>query len=86
MGVPDRLMGRPVTITQSMDSAVSGTYTTVLCGDFSKFKIRDVAEVRLVKLVERYADLDQVAFIAFHRTDSAVLDAGTHPIKYLLQA
>ena len=39
--------------------------------------------IRLKKLEERYADADQVAFIAFERSDSKVLDAGTGPIKYL---
>ena len=87
--VPDRLLGEPITINQAMDATSSNAPVAakkhLLYGDLSKFKIRDVAEVRLVKLVERYADLDQVAFIAFHRTDSSILDAGTHPIEYLTQ-
>lgn len=83
--MPDTLLGRKVQINQSMASTITAGDKTIAFGDFGKFKIRDVAEVRLVKLVERYADLDMIGFIAFHRTDSAILDAGTHPIKYLLQ-
>jgi HK97 family phage major capsid protein len=84
-GVSDTLLGKRVQINQSMASTITAGDKTVQFGDFGKFKIRDVAEVRLVRLVERYADLDMVGFIAFHRTDSAVLDAGTHPLKHLVQ-
>ncbi len=74
------------TINQSMDSTVATTKKTVLFGDFSKYKIRDVASVRLRRLVERYADSDQEGFVAFARADGNLLDAGTHPVSVLKQA
>lgn len=83
--LPDTLLGKRIQINQGMASAVTANLKTVQFGDYSKFKIRDVAEIRLLRLIERYADLDQVGFIAFHRTDSAVLDAGTKPLKHLVQ-
>lgn len=85
MGDPDRLNGYPVTINQDMAQVATGT-KTVLFGQFKKFKIREVAEIRMVRLVERYAEYDQQGFIAFQRFDSNLLDAGTHPLKYLIQA
>jgi hypothetical protein len=39
-----------------------------------------------VMLSERYAELDQVGFVAFFRTDGNLLNAGTGPIKAMVQA
>ena len=82
-GLPDRILGYPYTVNQSMSSALTIGEKVVLFGDFSKYVIRDVADVRLVRMDERYADLDQVAFVAFLRSDGQLLDAGTDPIKHL---
>lgn len=80
---PDTLDGDPVYLNQSMDNSVASGKKTIAYGDLSKYKIRDVSEFRLRRLVERYADADQVGFIAFSRHDGDLLDAGTHPVKYL---
>jgi HK97 family phage major capsid protein len=85
VGQPALLLGRPVTINQSMASAITTGQKTILCGAMSKFKIRDAGGVRFVRLNERYADLDQIGFFAFLRSDSKVLNPGTNPIKYLVQ-
>lgn len=82
-GVPDRILGYPYTINQSMTGTQATAAKIMLFGDFSKYVIRDVADVRLVRMDERYADLDQVAFVAFMRSDGQLLDAGTDPIKHL---
>jgi HK97 family phage major capsid protein len=79
-GVPDRLLGYSVTINQDMaDPAASAK--SVLFGDLSKYKIRQVRGIRMRRLVERYADTDQEAFIAFIRADGDLLDAGVDPVK-----
>ena len=83
-GVPDRILGYPYVVNQSMSSALTIGEKVILFGDFSKYVIRDVAEMRLVRMNERYADLDQVAFVAFLRSDGQLLDAGTDPIKHLV--
>lgn len=82
-GVPDRLLGYPYTINQSFPSSIIASAKTVAFGDFSKYKIRDVATIRLIRLDELYAATDQVAFIAYMRSDGNLVDAGTHPVKYL---
>jgi HK97 family phage major capsid protein len=84
-GVPDRLLGYPVTVNQDMASAMAAAARTIVFGQLSKYKIRDVASFRLRRLVERYADFDQEGFVAFSRHDGRILDAGTNPIKYLRQ-
>jgi HK97 family phage major capsid protein len=82
------LNGFPVWTNQFMEPAVNGALVTakkhVLFGDFDRFKIRDAGPVRLRRLDERWAETDQVGFIAFLRSDSNCVN--TAAIKYLLQA
>lgn len=81
---PDTLMGYPYTVNQDMPS-MAASAKAVLFGDFSAYYIRDVQGVTLIRLQERYADYLQVGFMAFSRHDGALIDAGQHPIKHLLQ-
>jgi len=85
-GVPDRILGYRYTVNQSMASTFAINAKMVLFGDFNKYKVRDVATIRLRRLDELYAASDQVAFVAFMRSDAQLLDAGTDPIKYLAMA
>lgn len=85
MGAPDRLWGYPYYINNDMASSVASAAKTMLFGALNKYKIRDVAGLRLVRLNERYADADQVGFIAFSRHDGNLLDAGVAPVKYMQQ-
>lgn len=85
-GAPDRILNYPYWINQSMASSLAASAKTVLFGDMANFWVRDVADVQIMRLVERYAEYNEVAFLAFARHDAALVDAGTHPIKYLAQA
>ena len=80
--VPDTILGHTFVVNQSMDSVAAGNHS-VLFGDFSKYYIRDVMDVMVLRLVERGADAAQVWFLAFSRHDGDLVDAGTNPIKYL---
>lgn len=79
---PDRILGYEYVINQHMDTPAAGKHS-MLFGDFSKYWVRDVMDITVMRLVERYAEYAQVAFIAFMRTDGDLIDAGTDPIKYL---
>ncbi len=82
-GAPDTILGDPYTVNQSMAVAAStGSGKSILYGQLSKYIIRDVRDVTLLRLDERYAEYHQVAFLAFMRTDGDLLDAGTHPVVY----
>lgn len=83
-GAPATILGYEYVINQSMDS-VSATKNTVLFGDFSKYVIRRVRDMQVLRLDERYADFGQVGFIAFSRIDGNLVDAGTHPLNILQQ-
>jgi HK97 family phage major capsid protein len=84
VGAPDTINGYEYVINQSMDPVAAGN-TTMVFGDFSKFVVRRVGSMTMRRLVERYAELDQVGFLAFERVDSQLLDAGTHPLNVLVQ-
>ncbi len=80
-GRPDTIDGDPLMINQSMAALITNSAVVIAYGDFSKYKIRDVNQIRMRRLVERYADSDQEGFVGFSRHDANLLDAGTHPIK-----
>lgn len=82
-GQPDTILGYPYTVNQHMAVAAgSGSGKSILFGQLSKYILRDVRDVTLLRLDERYAEYHQVAFLAFSRHDGDLLDAGTHPVKY----
>ncbi len=80
-GEPDTILGKPYFINQSMD-APAASKKTLLFGDLKSYIVRDVMDVMVLRLVERYAEYGQVGFLAFSRHDGQLLDAGTHPVKY----
>lgn len=79
---PDTINGMPYVINQDV-AAPAASAKSVLFGDFSRYYIRRVAGVQVLRLTERYADYNQTGFLAFQRWDGNLVDAGTHPIKYL---
>jgi len=85
---PDRLCGFPYVINQAMPAPVAGAFVTgtlpILFGDMSYHWVRDVRGFTVLRLEERFADFLQVAFLGFSRHDSALMDAGTHPVRHLL--
>ena len=81
VNAPDTILGYPYTVNQDMPQMAANA-KSVLFGDLSKYIIRDVLGITLLRLDERYAEFHQVAFLAFARFDGNLLDAGTHPVKY----
>lgn len=73
--MPDALYGYPVTINQDMSSTFTTGQKLVLFCDFSKYILRDVAQLRFYRLDERYRDTDQTAFIAFMRHDADTIQS-----------
>jgi HK97 family phage major capsid protein len=74
------ILDHPYIINQDM-AVPAANANSILFGDMSTFKVREVAGgTTVMRLVERYADYLQIGFIAFQRFDSNLIDAGTHPI------
>lgn len=84
-GIPNTLLTYPVTVNQDV-ATMASTSKSILFGALSKYLIREVQDVTLVRMNERFADYHQVAFVAFLRTDGEMLDAGTDPVKFITQA
>lgn len=81
-GEPDTILGKPYWINQAMDSTVAATKKPVLFGDFSKYVIRLVQDVTVIRLNERYADNGLVGFVGWARWDGECVN--TAAIKHLL--
>lgn len=79
---PNTIDGDRYIVNQQMPAPTTGQ-KAILYGLLSKYQIRDVRDITLVRLDERYAELGVVAFLAFSRHDGDLLDAGTNPVKYL---
>lgn len=78
-GEPDRILGFKYTINQDV-ATMAANAKSILFGDFSKFFIRDVMDLSIFRMGEKYIDAGQVGFVAFSRHDSTLVD--TSAIKY----
>jgi HK97 family phage major capsid protein len=89
-GVPPVLNGKPYVINQSMASSIASTAKTMLYGDFRQYKIRRVGpSIRIVRLVERFAELAQTGYIGYLSADGNLLrpnTAAASPVQHLVQA
>lgn len=74
-GEPATIWGYPYVINQDMAEIATGNIS-VAFGDFSKFVVRKVAGVNIIRMGERYADELNVGLQAWHRFDSEVIQAG----------
>jgi HK97 family phage major capsid protein len=88
-GEPNRLLGYRYHINQHFPIFWPGNASdndndkAMIFGDLKKYIIRQVRNMRIVRLNERYGELDQVAFVVFFRVDGDMLNAGTNPVKHL---
>ncbi|MEB3210272.1 MAG: phage major capsid protein [Leptolyngbyaceae bacterium] len=86
---PGTILGNPYTVNQDMAVFTQGSASAndaakiALFGDFSKFILRLVGNMRLVRLNERFGDTDEIGIVGFWRIDSDLLEAGMHPVKYM---
>lgn len=81
-GEPDTIEGHPYIINSEM-SGLGASNKIMVFGDFKKFIIRIAKDITLIRLNELYAANLLVGFISYMRASSHILDAGTHPLKYM---
>lgn len=79
-GAPDTLLGYPLIINQDMP-VMAASAKSILFGNFDNYIIRDTLGMQMMVLRERYADLLQVAWIAYMRSDGRLVSAAS-PVKY----
>jgi HK97 family phage major capsid protein len=78
-GVPDTILGYPITVNNDMPAMAANAYS-ILFGDFQRYYIvRQVRDIQMLRLEERYADFLQVGFLAFARYDGTKDD--TNAVK-----
>ena len=70
---PATILGHQYVIDQGIEDIGAGKKFAYF-GDFNRFIIRRVSGMTLRRLVERYAEFDQVGFLAFHRFDCVLED------------
>lgn len=74
VGASASINGRPYTIDNTMPVPAPGAKSIVF-GDFKAgYLVRQVRDVQVMRLAERYADFLQVAFLAFSRLDATLDD------------
>jgi len=81
-GEPNRILGYPVFINNSMTGTIASGNKTVVFGQLDKYVVRDALDIQVIRLDERYADYGQVGFVALQRCDGRVLQPNA--IKYLV--
>jgi HK97 family phage major capsid protein len=79
-GAPAVILDHPYTINQAM-AQVATLAKSVIFGAMNRYVVRRVREMAIRRLVERYAEFDQVAFLAFARFDGELMDANA--VKHL---
>jgi HK97 family phage major capsid protein len=84
-GEPSTILGKPYVVDNDMPD-IGASAKSIAFGDFNKYIVRRVRGYSVKRLTERYADNNQTGFLLFVRLDGRILDAGTHPIKYLQHA
>lgn len=68
-GEPDRLLGRPVMMSEyAPNTLTSGLYVGIL-GDFSNYWIVDAIDLQVQRLLELYAETNQIGFIGRLESD-----------------
>ncbi|MFQ3281915.1 phage major capsid protein [Reinekea sp.] len=76
MGEPDLIDGNPYTINQDMPE-MAASAKSILYGDFSKYIIRDVMQMVLLRFDDSaYMEYGQVGFLAFMRSGGNNMDVG----------
>lgn len=75
VGAPDQLLGYGVALNNYAPAAAQNA-KTIAFGDIrAAYLVRDVSDVAVMRLVERYADALQVGFFAFQRSDGTLQNA-----------
>lgn len=79
---PDTILGYKYGINQHM-APVAASNKSLAFGDWSKYWIRDIGQLLIVRANELHLQNGQVGFYVFSRHDGKVVDAGTDPLRHL---
>ncbi|MEI4273920.1 phage major capsid protein [Klenkia sp. LSe6-5] len=71
-GTPDQLLGAGMVINNHVPAPAASAKSIVFGDIATSYVIRDVSDLQVLRLQERYADFLQVGFVAFQRSDGTV--------------
>lgn len=75
-GAPDRLLNRPITVSQEMDPMAANA-KSIAFGDLSKYLVRRVMDLTLFRMADSAFILNgQIGFVAFNRQGGNLIDIG----------
>jgi HK97 family phage major capsid protein len=75
-GAPDRLLGRPIVISQEMP-VMAANARSILFGDFREYMIREVMDLTMFRMADsKYIENGQIGFVAFNRQGGNLIDVG----------
>lgn len=75
-GAPDRLLGRPIYISQEMP-VMAANAKSIAYGDFKEYMIREVMDLTLFRMADsKYIENGQIGFVAFNRQGGNLIDVG----------
>lgn len=80
----NNILGVKFVTNNAMSSALTTGQKIMAAGSWSRYYVQQVQGVRILKLVERYADANQTAYVIFKRLDGDLVD--TSAIKLLALA
>lgn len=69
VGEPDRLLAFPVLMSEYCPNTFTASQYVGMLGDFNHYAIADALDMRIQRLVELYAETNQVGFIALRDLD-----------------
>lgn len=84
-GDPDSILGYKYVVNNDMP-VLAANAKSLLFGDFSKYVIRDVADLQIMRLDQLGALQNETIFVGFSRADGQLVDAGTQPIKQFVNS
>jgi HK97 family phage major capsid protein len=88
-GIPDRLLGQTIITNNFMASTIATTNVTMLYGNFRYYKAREVGQIMLMKMVERFIERLQTGYMAYQAFDGRLqtwTNTNAAPVKRLTQA
>lgn len=78
---PDTILGYKYVINNDV-AQMAASAKSILFGDMANYFIRDVMNIQLFRISDKYIESGQVGFLAFYRGDGKMVNAGTKPVKY----
>ena len=83
-GEPNTIDGDPYYVNQAMPAGATLSAKIMCYGQLNKYIIHDGLQMVLRRLDEVGAENHQVIFLGFMRSDGRLLDAGTNPVKSMV--